>query len=213
MISTPRAFVNALGRIRLASVFNPYRDRCPQCDRADAVARRRANLRATLAAAQNTGTDSLWIARDLGYRGGRRTGLPMTDEPHLAACSDAWGGLTLRRATRGTPAAERTATVIWETLARVGLPIFLWNIFPLHPHAPDAPLSNRCHTTSERQACRDLLFELLEILQPRRLVAIGKDAQHALDGYGLTHHPVRHPSYGGQRAFIEGVTALYGIRP
>ena len=206
----PRSFVKALSRIRLDGVFNPYRDRCRLCDRADADLRRRSNLRALLDAASRTRIDSLWIARDLGYRGGRRTGLPLTDEEHLPALAQAYGGLALRRATRGPPVAERTAAMTWEMLARIDRPVFLWNVFPLHPFEPGNPLSNRRHTRAERRICQDLFFALLDILQPRLLVAIGKDAQDALQELDLNYHPVRHPSYGGKMAFFEGMAKLYG---
>ena len=154
--------------------------------------------------------DAIWVARDLGYRGGRRTGLPLTDEKHLPALAKACGGLALTRATKGPPVAEQTAAIIWKTLARIDKPVFLWNIFPLHPFEPGKPLSNRRHTRTERQACQDLFFDLLDTLQPRRLVAIGKDAQDALEEFDLDHHPVRHPSYGGQTAFTESMAGLYG---
>lgn len=208
---TSHSFVKALSRIRLDGVFNPYGERCSLCDRADADRRRRANLRALLDAAIRTRVNSLWVARDLGYRGGRRTGLPLTDEEHLSALSQAYGGLALRRATKGSPVAERTAAVIWKMLARIDQPIFLWNVFPLHPFEPGRPLSNRRHTRTERQTCQDLFFALLDTLQPRRIVAIGRDAHDTLDEFGLEHHPVRHPSYGGQAAFAEGVSRLYGV--
>lgn len=208
---TPRSFVKALSRIRLDGVFNPYSERCGLCDRADADLRRRANLRALLDAALHTHIDSLWVARDLGYRGGRRTGLPLTDEAHLPALAQTYGDLALRRATKGPPVAERTAAVVWKMLARVDRPVFLWNIFPLHPFEPGKPLSNRRHTQAERRACQDMFFTLLDALQPRRIVAIGKDAQDTLGEFGLEHHPVRHPSYGGQAAFAESVSRLYGI--
>lgn len=207
---SPHSFVRTLSRIRLDGVFNPYGERCGLCDRADADRRRRANLRALLDAAIHMRVDSLWVARDLGYRGGRRTGLPLTDEEHLPALSRAYGGLALRRATKGLPVAERTAAVIWKMLARVDQPIFLWNIFPLHPFEPGRPLSNRRHTRAERQTCQDLFFALLDALQPRRIVAIGRDAHDTLDEFGLDYHSVRHPSYGGQAAFAEGVSRLYG---
>jgi len=29
------------------------------------------------------GSNTIWMGRDLGYRGGRRTGLALTDEAHL----------------------------------------------------------------------------------------------------------------------------------
>lgn len=207
---TPHSFVRTLSRIRLDGVFNPYGERCGLCDRADADRRRRANLRTLLDAAIHMRVDSLWVARDLGYRGGRRTGLPLTDEEHLPALSRAYGGLALRRATKGPPVAERTAAVIWKMLARVDQPIFLWNVFPLHPFEPGRPLSNRRHTRAERRTCQDLFFALLDALQPRRIVAIGRDAHDTLDEFGLDHHSVRHPSYGGQAAFAEGVSRLYG---
>ena len=204
-------FVRALSQIRLDGVFNPYGERCGLFDRADADLRRRTNLRTLLDAALRTRIDSLWVARDLGYRGGRRTGLPLTDEEHLPALSQAYGGLALRRATKGPPVVERTATVIWKMLARMDQPIFPWNIFPLHPFEPGKPLSNRRHTRAERRACQDLLFALLDTLQPRHLVAIGRDARDALEEFGLEHHPVRHPGHGGQAAFCGSIARLYGV--
>lgn len=208
---TPHSFVKTLSRIRLDGVFNPYGERCSLCDRADADRRRRANLRTLLDAAIRMRVDSLWVARDLGYRGGRRTGLPLTDEEHLPALSQAYGGLALHRATQGLPVAERTAAVIWKMLSRLDQPVFLWNVFPLHPFEPGRPLSNRRHTRAERRTCQDLFFALLDTLQPRRIVAIGKDAHDTLEEFGLEHHPVRHPSHGGQAAFAEGVSRLYGV--
>ena len=208
---TPRSFVKALSRIHLDGVFNPYSERCSLYDRADADLRRRANLRALLDAALHTRIDSLWVARDLGYRGGRRTGLPLTDEEHLPALAQTYGDLALRRATKGPPVAERTAAMVWKMLAQMDRPVFLWNIFPLHPFEPGEPLSNRRHTRAERRACQDMFFTLLDALQPRRIVAIGKDAQNTLGEFGVEHHPVRHPSYGGQAAFAEGVSRFYGM--
>lgn len=204
----PLNFVNALSEIRLDAVFNPYSDRCDLYDRADAPRRRRANLLAFLEALTEVDVDSVWIARDLGYRGGRRTGLPLTDEIHLDTFSELYG-LSLSRATKGPPMAERTAAIIWRVLAHVDRPIFLWNIFPLHPFEPGDPLSNRCHKRHEREMFHDLLFAMLEMLRPKRIVAIGRDAQHALTDLDLEPRPVRHPSYGGQTDFIRGMCEIY----
>src|SRR5262249_29263157 len=90
--------------------------------------------------------DSIWIARDLGYRGGRRTGLPLTDEVHLPTFSHVFGGLKVHRATIGPPVAERTAAIVWRMLRCISVPVFLWNVFPFHPYLPGEPLSNRCHS-------------------------------------------------------------------
>ena len=155
----------------------------------------------------------MWIARDLGYRGGRRTGLALTDEVHLAAHGNLYGALPLARATRGPAMGERTAAVMWQVLTNLKRPIFLWNVFPLHPHERDDPMSNRCHTRAERQACRPLLIWLLETLNPRSVIAIGRDAQAALADLDVAADKVRHPSYGGQTEFIAGAYAHYGLTP
>jgi hypothetical protein len=60
---------------------------------------------------------------------------------------------------------------------------------------------------------RDVLLTLIQMLQPRRLVAIGRDAQQALSDLGHESIAVRHPSYGGQSDFILGVCELYGLEP
>jgi hypothetical protein len=209
----PTAFVEALSAIHLDDVFNPYTDRCILHDRADAPQRRRANLLAVLEAASEDGIESVWIARDLGYRGGRRTGLPLTDEIHLEAFSEIYGGLALSRATKGAPVAERTAAVIWKVLTQINRPVFLWNIFPLHPFEPGDPLSNRCHTRAEREVFRELLFTLLGMLRPKSVIAIGRDAHHTLVELAIDCHAVRHPSYGGQSEFVRGMNQLYDLCP
>lgn len=207
----PIPFVKALSTVQLDAVFNPYSDRCPLHDRADAPQRRRANLCRFLESVTDDEVDSIWIARDLGYRGGRRTGLPLTDEMHLQTFSKIYG-LPLSRATKGPPMAERTAAIIWKVLQQIDRPVFLWNIFPLHPFEPGDPLSNRCHTRTEREMFADVLFTLMDMLRPQRVVAIGRDAQKALADMSLDCHAVRHPSYGGQSEFISSMCALYGLK-
>ena len=210
---TPSRFVAALAEMHLPDVFNPYADCCDIHDRADAVRRRRKNLQAVLEAALDSKVDTIWIARDLGYRGGRRTGVPLTDEIHLDLVSHLFGGIELKRATRGPVVAERTAAVVWKVLAQIGEPVVLWNVFPFHPHEADDPLSNRCHTASERQLTLPLLECLIAMFRPRRLVAIGRDAQLALRDLDIPVTTVRHPSYGGQSEFIASLYDLYGVRP
>jgi hypothetical protein len=205
-------FVEDLAKVRLAAVFNPYADRCALSDRNDAPAIRRANLTAYMHASEGH-VSSIWFGRDLGYRGGRRTGLALTDEHHLSAFSARYGGIRVNRATDGPPVGERTATVVWSVINRLPEPPFLWNVFPFHPHEPGDPMSNRCHTTAERRSCERLLGVLLEWLKPRTIVAIGNDAQHALSDLGYDSRCVRHPSYGGQTDFVRGMDEIYGLLP
>lgn len=207
----PPTFVRHLSTTRFENVFNPYADRCLRYDRANAPAVRRRNLRTLLEAALAAKTDTIWVARDLGYRGGRRTGVALTDDVHLMSISALFGGVPLNRPTRGDIVAERTAAVIWRILSKIDQPIFLWNVFPFHPHRPENHFSNRCHTRAERDASLPFLYGLVEMLAPKRLIAIGRDAQDALSGFDIEVVGVRHPSYGGQREFLSGVCEAHGV--
>ena len=204
-------FMDGLTSLHSSNAFNPYIDACDEHDRVDAPEIRRRNLRLVLEAAIAMGVDSIWIARDLGYRGGRRTGLALTDEVHLGAHATLYGSLPLAKATRGPVVAELTARVIWASLREVGKPIFLWNVFPLHPHSAGEPLSNRPHTREERRSASHLITWLVAALQPRTIVAIGKDAASALEERGIKSAIVRHPSYGGQHDFTAGIAQAYRL--
>jgi uracil-DNA glycosylase len=207
------SFVHALSSVELEHVFNPYAELCPLHDRSDAPRRRQQNLALSLETAINLKVRTIWIARDLGYRGGRRTGLALTDEVHLDSYSALFQGLRVAKATKGPAIGERTATVIWQMLQRLAEPVFLWNVFPLHPHEPDAPMSNRCHTRRERQACARFLHDIMDLLQPETVIAIGGDAHRAVDELGVRSIQVRHPSYGGQNTFIAQIEQAYDLLP
>jgi len=209
---TPHRFVAELARFDLPAVFNPWNDECPDFDADGAASLRRQNLQRILEAALQSGVDTIWIGRDLGYRGGRRTGLPLTDEVHLEAAKQLFGGVSLDRATKGPVVAERTAAVVWRVLQAVGRPVVLWNVFPFHPHLPDEPQSNRCHTGAERKATWPVLQSLIDMIRPKAIVAIGRDAHAAMMQLGISSLQVRHPSYGGQADFIAGLAEIYGFK-
>jgi uracil DNA glycosylase superfamily protein len=210
---TPGEFVSSLTGLKFENVFNPYADRCVVHDLDDAPARRARALLELLEMAGAGDVDALWIGRDLGHRGGRRTGLALTDDVHLTVHATRWN-VSIERATTGTMVAERTAAVIWSMLALVPAPTFLWNVFPLHPHEPGDPFTNRSHLPHERLVGEALLAELIKMLRPRRLVAIGNDAAKAACRMSAITEviQVRHPSYGGQRDFIRQIKRLYDLK-
>lgn len=164
---------------------------------------RRDNLLATFEAA-SSGVDELWIALEPGHRGARRTGLAMTDDRRLATHGSLWK-VAVRRATRDGPESEQTAGIVWDALLSRPGRVLLWNVFPLHCHKPGRALSNRRHTRSERLACAELTADIVDMVSPRRIVAIGRDAQAAMAPSHPTRIPVRHPSYGGKAEFLAGV--------
>ena len=209
----PAEFVTALSALSFEDTFNPYSCRCLIHDKVDAPQKRANALTRMLAAAVQCEVDSIWIGRDLGYRGGRRTGLALTDDVHMSAHADRWS-LTVERPTKGEPVSERTAAVIWSVLHEIHVPIFLWNVFPLHPHEPDDPFSNRAHNSRERSVGEDFLAELIVLLCPKRIVAIGNDAAKSLSRVAASKKlvQVRHPSYGGQTEFLKQVRSVYSCR-
>ncbi len=210
---TPTDFVSQLSTMRFADAFNPYSDRCSVHDLDDAPTRRSQLLIQTLEMAEQVDVDSIWVGRDLGFRGGRRTGLAFTDDVHFHDHLSRWG-IGQARPTLGQPVAERTATIIWDMLERIQTPIFLWNVFPLHPHEHGAPFTNRAHNAEERRAGTEILLQLIRLLRPKRFIAVGNDAEKVLGRIsgGAKVVKVRHPSYGGQVAFSRQVRELYNIK-
>lgn len=208
-------FVEEVASLHFENCFNPYSDRCAVHDRRDAPRRRAATLSAILHCAAKEPVDAIWIGRDLGYRGGRRTGMALTDDVHMAQHAKRWNVAHIsERPTVGNAVAERTAAVIWGMLENIEARIFLWNVFPLHPHESGDPFTNRQHNAQERRAGEDLLQQLIVLLRPSRIVAIGNDAAAAVprvtDAVPLVC--VRHPSYGGQTQFQKQISELYGCR-
>lgn len=137
-------FIKEISSLSFENTFNPYSDRCEVYDFFDAPQKRRALLKKMLQAASEVEIDSIWIGRDLGYRGGRRTGLALTDDIHLTHHAKRWG-IKVGRLTKGQAVPERTAAVIWSVLSKISSPVFLWNVFPLHPYEAGSPFSNRAH--------------------------------------------------------------------
>lgn len=202
--------LSALGQLDFENTFNPYFDRCPVHDAAEAPELRSYYLLEMLERAASSNLDAIWVGRDLGYRGGRRTGLALTDDIHFSDHLVRWG-LEPKRPTFGAPVAERTAAAIWDILIQVRAPVFLWNVFPLHPYENGDPFSNRAHNARERRAGTDILISIVHYLRPRRVIAVGNDAfnvlSDALPDVGV--YKVRHPSYGGQNDFAKSMRLLY----
>jgi uracil-DNA glycosylase len=163
-------FIERLRRARIGATFNFYRDGA-------GAARRCERLRAYLEARAEA--PLLLVGEAAGYRGARVSGIPFTSERQLA----------------GAGPAEASATIVRRVLAELGLEeeTLCWNVVPTHPHLPGRPDTNRRPAREEVVASRTFLDELA---RGRRVVAVGRLAEHSLGPPA-----VRHPSRGGAALF------------
>lgn len=205
------SFIADISSVKLANVFNPYSDQCDLYDDIDAAEIRRNNLKEFIRVSLSLGIESMWMGRDLGYRGGRRTGLALTDERHLSSFCKVYPGSVIRKSTTGPSIKERTADEIWSLLPKLDLPPLLWNVFPFHPYETGNQFSNRKFTAKELSIAEEINVILIKGLGIKRIIAIGNDAAVYASRLGIRVEKVRHPSYGGVNEFRSGIKELYAM--
>ena len=213
----PDSFVTSLSHYQGAAVFNPWRDvdrGHDQDSRGPEIRRRQllGYLRERIGVA-----DTLLCAEAIGYQGGHFSGIPMTSERLLL------GGLqhkklhpemvfknlppqrTSREDLKPLGFTEPTATIVWGFLAEQGIDprrVVLWNAFPWHPyHLNKGLLSNRTPKDVELVAGHQMLMQLLQLGQFKRVVAVGEKSALQLQQLGIAAVKVRHPANGGAGKF------------
>ncbi len=226
MISTQsiEKFLKLLKKSPPGAVFNPWWHVDKQNDvvrNAPAIRRRhlRAYLRKRLGKAK-----LVVIGEALGYRGGHFSGIPMTSERILLGKKKDEGiepehvfsSLKPRQTSKPKKCSdgfsEPTATIIWDTLLRLGLEpeqFVLWNAFPWHSFDPRrGKLSNRMPNKSERSAGLAVLKAFLDLFPADEIVALGNIAASQLQELNLETHRVRHPASGGAKLFRQQIAKI-----
>jgi hypothetical protein len=197
------AFVERVAERSYGAAFCMFREAAPALERAEAPAIRRANAAAYLDARAGR-APLLLIGEAMGYAGGRFTGIAFTAERTLHG----WGAPYAGTSMRPEGWAEQSGTIVHGALAALRLEsgTVLWNVVPAHPHRRGEPLSNRTPSVGELRAGAEVLGELIERLEPRAIVAVGRSAERALGELGLPSAAcVRHPANGGATAFRAGL--------
>jgi uracil-DNA glycosylase len=163
--------IERLRHARIGATFNFYRD-------GDGAAARRQRLRSYLEARADA--PILLVGEAAGYRGARVSGIPFTSERQLT----------------GRGPAEASATIVHRVLAELELEerVLLWNVVPTHPGGVS---SNRPPRIAEIEGGLPFARELA---RGRRVIAVGRCAEAALDA-----PYVRHPSHGGAAQFRAGL--------
>lgn len=204
------SFVDALASsVTGAELYNQYADTSEQ------NALRRANLRRYLRDMKKRRPAAMLLFEAPGYRGCRLTGVPVTSRRVLLEGVAPLGLLGRERGYQDVPEqgfervqGEQSATILWRTLAELGVAPLIWNSVPFHPQRPGRMLSNRPPRAAELAQGRDYLVEVLSHFRPRVLVAVGRSAQGSVAALGLEHHALRHPAHGGSGEFVAGLRVL-----
>ncbi len=202
------AFVDRVGSTpagpNAVNMFGP-------ADRENAV--RRRNLARYLRQLAERGPRVLLVGEAPGYRGMRITGVPFTNTailragiPHFGVLGEA-NGYEVPTVPPGV-ASEPTATVLWQVLVDLDFLPALWSAYPLHPHRPGAPLSNRTPTAREAAEWSWSWRALQELLGIERVIAVGNIAAASLTRSGFDVPRVRHPAHGGKVQFASGLRRL-----
>lgn len=197
----------ALRRFRAPDVFNPWIGRDPLDRARSAGALRLVRLQRHF----ECEPELILVGEAAGYQGCHFSGIPFTSERLLLAGRIPRVACPQRLTRRIRPWSEPSATVLWQTLHRLGIAdrVVLWNSFPWHPHRPGNPHSNRRPSRLELRAGAPLLQLVLARFPHARPVAVGQLAREALAAQVGASVPVlRHPAYGGATEFANGLEAL-----
>ena len=183
-------------------LFNPYHDTNPDFDMPEAVAIRRANLFSFLASLPER-PPVLLVGEAPGWHGCRFSGIPFTSETQLANGILPFQGKLSSQI--GAPHAEASATIFWQTMKAHHPQFFVWSSVPFHPYQPGQPLSNRTPSRQELQKFLPVLAGMIRLLDPKLVLAVGRQAQQASNWLDIPAVAVRHPSHGGAVEFREGI--------
>ncbi len=186
-------------------LFNPYRDAHEGIDRPDAARIRRANLKSYLRCYDERPPLFL-LAEAPGPWGCRFSGVPFTSEAQLVDPDFPIDGRASSR--NAEPHREYSGAIYWRVLRPYFPHFFTWNSVPLHPHDAGEPLTIRTPRRREVARYERVLAELLDRLQPERIVAVGRKAERALREVGADSTYVRHPSQGGAKQFEAGMREI-----
>lgn len=180
--------------------FNPYKD--------EQLLR---NLRCYLEYMYHLGSNPIMLVGEApGYRGCRLTGLPFSS-CDLVLHSDHQLYRDLRdKLIVEDDTSEVSAQIIWNYFKDKHITPLFWNAFPFHPYVKYKLHTNRAPSVKEIQEGSWYLKELIELFKPKMIVAVGRKGELALQGLELPMEIeyVRHPSFGGKKAFMSGMDTI-----
>jgi uracil-DNA glycosylase len=193
--------------VKSDSLFNQYNDKNLEIDLPNADEIRQENLGHYLRSFQKR-PSVIVIGEAPGWRGCRFSGVPFTSEFQLYDSKLPFTGN--QSSNSYPPYKENTATIFWKYMRNYHSKFFAWNCIPFHPHESDNVLTNRTPSKEEIGAYLTLLSEIVSLMKPSQIVAIGKSAESTLEKINISFTYVRHPSHGGANEFRAGMEKVFG---
>jgi uracil-DNA glycosylase len=202
----------AIRNFESPEVFNPWNQSDPlDCDQEMAPLYRRLRLHHHF----DCSPDLILIGEAPGYQGCHFSGIAFTNESlivreQIPRVLSRYGP---RLTTRAAPWSEPSATVVWQTLYRLGIAesTVMWNAFAWHPHKQGDTMTNRAPTQSELIKGAPILRAVLDHFSGAKVIAVGNIAEATLKKLGISiSAKVRHPSMGGATQFRAQMAALCG---
>lgn len=187
------------------TLFNFYNNDLPGIDIPNGSKTRRENLKNYLESFPEDPV-TLIIGEAPGHRGCRFTGVPFTCERQFAEGRLPFSG-------RKTSASEQTkseptANLFWEILSPFHPRFISWNCVPYHPHEAGEPLTNRSPSITELKNHLRILKGIISILEPTRIVAVGRKAEYSLTALRVPFDTVPHPARGNREPFRRALQSI-----
>ena len=196
------------------TLFNPWRDRCADCEPCNGPDAKLARLAAHL----DCDPEFVLCGEAPSHRGCRHSGIAFTSECQLLDGRIPRISKMNHRLTSGAnPYFEHSAKIVWNELYELGIQecTILWNALQMHPqmhpHKPGNEQSNRTPTSEEFEIGKRALQMLVREFPSAKVVAVGRKAERSLKSLKLMGVPaayVRHPARGGAKEFIKGLERL-----
>ena len=152
----------------------------------------------------------LLIGEAPGHKGCKITGIPFTSGSVFKNVNHPLLNRIVDKLVFSKIESENTATIVWEYLSKKSTTPLFWNSFPFHPYPLGDENKNRAPTSKEIEIGISYLKTIKTIYEPDVIAGIGwkgvECAKAAFPDENIVY--IRHPSYGGKPAFIDGMEQL-----
>lgn len=200
MLATVNNLVKKLAtHITEKNAFNPYNQLSKATDDRTAPGIRQQNLRLYLESHEKLKTKVIWAYLFPTYEEAKRSGVPMGNSNTFRQIEEILN--TDRKFEKATkikriPNSSSMSEILWNTAEEIGINPIIWPVIPFYLHNPGARKTKRKPKADEVEMYGEYFKLILEIYQPKNILAIGKDTKNALDQLKIKSKYIQHPRRG-----------------